>query len=285
MSRQIIFGRNDWNKNLWQRKCHQRIKKFIFIRMKYFPYIVLLAILFVSCNNNREKDKGVVVFCASSLTDVISEIADDFEIAFHADVKLNLASSGTLARQIEHGAAPSIYISANKKWLDYLYQKKFIIPETEKKIAGNSLVLVAPSDSKLEPMGFSLSTSLPELFDGKLSIGDPNHVPAGSYTVQLLENLGWRKELEPRFLPAKDVRSALMVVEMGEVEAGIVYKTDALKSNKVKIITEFPDSLYEPVHYYITIIEGQKNENSLSLYNYILSDEVKQVWNKYGFSR
>lgn len=272
--------------NLWQGKYHLKIKKYKFIGMKFFRYIILLAIFFPACNSGREKQKEeLVVFCAASLTDVISEIADDFKSDSGTEVKLNFASSGTLARQIEHGAAPSIYISANKKWLDYLNQKSFTIQATEKKIAGNLMVLVAPAESNLNPMNFPLNTPLPELFDGKLSIGDPKHVPAGGYAVQLLKNLGCKEKLESRFLPAKDVRTALMIVELGEVEAGIVYKTDALKSEKVKIITEFPDSLYGPVHYYITIIEGQKNENSLSLYNYIFSDEVKQVWKKYGFSK
>ncbi|MFW6259636.1 MAG: molybdate ABC transporter substrate-binding protein, partial [Tangfeifania sp.] len=248
-------------------------------------YILLLAIFFPACNSGREKNKDeLVVFCAASLTDVIAEITDDFEGDSGTEVKLNFASSGTLARQIEHGATPSVYISANKKWLDYLNRKDYVISETREKIAENSLVWVAPLQSEQKKKAFSPGMSFPDLFEGRLSIGDPGHVPAGSYAVQLLENLEWREKLEPRFLPAKDVRSALMVVEMGEVEAGIVYKTDALKSEKVKIITEFPDSLYGPVHYYMAIIKGQKNEKSLTLYNYILSDKVKQTWNKYGFT-
>jgi len=248
-------------------------------------YSILLGIIIPGCTpGNKNPENELVVFCAASLTDVISEITSNFEKENNIDVKLNLASSGTLARQIEHGAAPAIYISADKEWLDYLNQIGLSIPGTERKIAGNSMVLVAPAHSDLNRIEFPLSTPLPELFNGKLSIGDPKHVPAGSYAVQLLESMGWKKDLESRFLPAKDVRSALMIVEMGEVEAGIVYKTDALKSQKVKIITEFPDSLYEPVHYYMAIIKGQKNEKSLSLYNYIVSDEVKQVWKKYGFT-
>lgn len=253
--------------------------------MKIFHYILPIVIFLTACNTDREKEKtDLVVFCAASLTDVISEIANDFENTFETDVKLNLASSGTLARQIEHGATPSIYISANKKWMEYLNNKKLIVAETEKEIAGNSMVLVAPAESNLNPVNFSPSIPLPDLFEGKLSIGDPNHVPAGNYAAKLLRNMEWMEELEPRFLPAKDVRSALMVVELGEVEAGIVYKTDALKSKKVKIITEFPDSLYGPLHYYIAIIHGQKNENSLSLYNYIISEETEHVWEKFGFT-
>lgn len=252
--------------------------------MKFLRYILLFAILFQGCNTGHEKDKeDLMVFCAASLTDVISEIVNDFENDSGTEVKLNFASSGTLARQMEHGATPSIYISANKKWLTYLNQLDLIIPETQKKMAGNLLVWVAPLQSEQKITVFSPGMSLPGLFEGRLSIGDPGHAPAGSYAVQLLDNLGWRETLEPRFLPAKDVRSALMVVEMGEVEAGLVYKTDALKSEKVKIITEFPDSLYEPVHYFIAIVKDQKNENSLSLYNYILSDEVIHTWEKYGF--
>ncbi len=259
-------------------------KKLYIYQMKIFCCILLLAILFPGCNSNREKDKDeLVVFCAASLTDVISEITGNFENDSGTEVKLNFASSGTLARQIEQGANPSVYISADKKWLGYLDQQDFIISETQKKIAGNSLVWVAPLQSEQKKMAFSPGLSLPDLFEGRLSIGDPSHAPAGSYTVQLLENMGWKKELETRFLPAKDVRSALMVVEMGEVEAGIVYKTDALKSEKVRIISEFPDSLYGPVQYYMAIIKGQKNEKSLTLYNYILSDDVKQTWRKYGF--
>ncbi len=148
---------------------------------------------------------------------------------------------------------------------------------------GNSLVLIAPLDSKVDPFIFFTEADLNERFDGRLSLGDPQHVPAGRYAVQALEGLNCREELEPRFLPAADVRSALMVVEWGEAGAGIVYKTDALNSQKVKIITEFPDSLHEPISYYIGLINTEQNEYNADFYNYILSDEVKPVLEKYGF--
>ncbi len=252
--------------------------------MKHAVFLIIVLFFFYACTQNKETDKNVVVlYCASSLTDVVSEIAAGFEKSNQVVVKLNLASSGTLARQIEHGATPAIFISANKNWVDYLNKLGLTVPEAEKSIAKNSMVLIAPLESKLDSFAFSPEINLPELFRGRLSIGDPQHVPAGNYTIQLLEKLGCKNEMESRFLPAKDVRSALMVVELGEVEAGIVYKTDALKSGKVKIITEFPDSLYEPVCYFMTMVQGQQNELSDKLYNYIMSDETKNVWKKYGF--
>ena len=253
--------------------------------MKKLLYILIgVSLVFTSCSNKKkDENKVITLFCAASLTDVISEIASDFKKKERVEVKLNLASSGTLARQIEHGASPSIFISANKKWVDYLSQQQLTVPETEKSIAGNSMVLIAPLNSELDSFTFSSEINLPELFNGRISIGDPQYVPAGAYAVQILKRLGCEKELEPRFLPAKDVRSALMVVELGEVETGIVYKTDAMESKKVKIITEFPDSLHEPVNYYIALIKGQKNEMSTGLYNYIMSDMAAPVWKKYGF--
>ena len=253
--------------------------------MKKVLYIIIcIGLFFSSCaNKTKDESKSITIFCAASLTDVISEIVAGFEEKEQIEVKLNLASSGTLARQIEHGATPGIFISANKNWIDYLNQLNLTIPETEKSIAGNSMVLIAPLESILDSFAFSTDINLPELFEGRISIGDPQHVPAGTYAKQVFENLGFEKELESRILPAKDVRSALMVVEMGEVEAGVVYKTDAMKSKKVKIITEFPDSLHEPVNYYMVIINKQQNETSTKLYNYIVSQETEPVWEKYGF--
>ncbi|WP_233380227.1 molybdate ABC transporter substrate-binding protein [Maribellus sp. CM-23] len=252
--------------------------------MKYLSWIFISVVLLASCGHKKTKEKReLVVFCASSLTDVVSDICAEFEKETGREVKLNLASSGTLARQIDHGAAPSLFISANKKWLDYLDDLGKTIPGTSKKVAANKMVLVAPVNSEIEPFVFTPDVKLPEVFKGRISIGDPQHVPAGAYAVQIFEKLNCEKELESRFLPAKDVRSALMVVELGEVEAGVVYKTDALKSAKVKILTEFPDSLHKPVNYYMAVVKGSENENSLQLYNYIVSEKALPVWEKYGF--
>lgn len=252
--------------------------------MKQGFSVIFIFLFFFGCSSgNKSGEHTVTVFCASSLTDVISEITASFEKENHIQVKLNLASSGTLARQIEHGAAPAIFISANKKWVDYLNQLNLTIPESEKKVAGNSLVLIAPKESPLQPFAYSPGFDLPDLFNGRLSIGDPNHVPAGQYTVQMLGKLGCLNKLQSRFLPAQDVRSALMVVELGEVGAGIVYKTDALKSDKVKILTEFPDSLHNPIYYYMSVIKGKENADSKKLYNYITSEGTVDTWKKYGF--
>lgn len=256
----------------------------LFLKSKVRTILSLFFGLLISCTTSEQKSKNeVLVYCAASLSDVISEIIADYEANSDVVVKINLASSGTLARQIEMGAIPGIYISANHSWLDYIDAKGLIEPDTKIAIAKNSLVLIAPFNSEIIPFKYHNGLRLPDIFEGRLSIGDPAHVPAGDYTVDLLKNLECLEILENRFLPAKDVRSALMVVEMGEAEIGIVYKTDAQKSDKVKVLTEFPDSLYKPITYNMAITKGRINDQTLQLYNYIVSGNSISIWQKHGF--
>jgi len=224
--------------------------------------VILLIVLLLSgfaCSqiskNNRDE---LPVFCAAGLTNVITELAENYESEHNINIQLNFASSGTLARQIEHGAHPSIYISANEKWIDYLIGLKMLIPESKQKIAGNSLSVIVPKDSKLDSITFKKNFS--EMFKGRLAMGDPKHVPAGEYAWQAIQNGGFAKQLENRIIPAKDVRSALMIVELGEVEMGIVYKTDALKSEKVKIVAEIPEGLHSPIVFFASILK-YKNDH------------------------
>lgn len=231
-----------------------------------------------------EKHKQVIVFCAASLTDVLTGLKSAFEESNNADIKLNLASSGTLARQIEQGAPADIFLSANHRWMDYLKSKDLTEDSSISQVAGNSLVIVVPASSQSDTIIFNKEFSFPGYFKGRLSIGDPDYVPAGAYAREALENLGCYKQLQNRLLPAKDVRAALLVVELGEAEAGIVYKTDALKSKKVRIVATIPDSLHQRIEYYCAVIKGHANDKTLNFYNFIMSEQAKLVWARYGFN-
>lgn len=228
--------------------------------------------------NNRDE---LQVFCAAGLTDVITELSEIYEFEHNINIQLNFASSGTLARQIEHGAQPSIYISANEKWIDYLADLKMLIPESKQKIAGNSLVVIVPEDSMLDSLSFKKDFA--EMSTGRLAMGDPKHVPAGEYAWQAVQNGGYAKHLEKRTIPTKDVRSALMIVELGEAEMGIVYKTDALKSGKVKIVSEIPEGLHSPIGFFASILKDKSDRKTELFYNFLTSKNAKTIWVKHGF--
>lgn len=255
----------------------------IIARMYKSIIYILTVLLFLDCSESR-KNKGneLLVFGASSLTNVISELAGQFEATNNVDIQLNFASSGTLARQIEHGAQAAVYISANEKWVDYLGGLNILVVESKQKIAGNSLAVIVPLDSQIDSLSFE--DNFPGTFKGRLSIGEPKHVPAGDYAWQSIVQGDYVNDLENRILPAKDVRSALMVVELGEVEMGIVYKTDALKSEKVKIVGVISETLHSPIGFFSSILKRNNNEQTQLFYNFLTSKEAKLIWIKHGFN-
>jgi molybdate transport system substrate-binding protein len=251
-----------------------------------------IAFLFlISCGTGQVKEAAygeagqhqpIMVFAGAGLTDVLSEIIDSFEILNPIKVQTNMASSGTLARQIEQGADPDIFISASTHWADYVDSLGYILPGTKVPIAKNELVLIAALNSSVKVAAIDSSLDFMSLLGKyRLSMGDPAHVPAGSYAKESLEYYGWFDKLEGKILPAKDVRSALMVVEFDEAPLGIVYHTDAQKSDKVIILGTFPETSHKPIVY----VGGLCKENDMAkvFFEYLTGNASQTIWAKHGF--
>ncbi len=247
---------------------------------------LLLVFMIISINlfatgTPENEDTELIVFNAASTTDLVNDAGKIFYDKTGILVRSNPASSGTLARQITEGANANIYISASEKWMTYVIDTGY--PVKTASLLVNDLVLIAPEESTATSFTLNVDADLPELFKGRLSIGDPAHVPAGMYAEQALDYFNWKSVLSERIQPAADVRAALMVVELGECEFGIVYRTDAEKSNKVKIISVFPDESHIPIVYFISALTD--DEITQKFYNFMLQDEdVKNIYNKYGFT-
>ena len=185
-------------------------------------------------------DPALCLFAAASLTSALTEVLPR---AGFPDLRLSFAGSSALARQIDAGAPADLFVSASPRWMDYLQERRRIDAETRFDLLANRLVVVTPAGSGLEVQprpGFDLAG----VFRGRLAVGDPDHVPAGIYARQALQALGWWPALEHRLAPAPDVRAALLYVERGECEAGVVYATDAAISRRVRVAAELADSLH-----------------------------------------
>lgn len=246
------------------------------MNMKKILFFILSVLLF-SCTGNKKatEKQALYVFAAASLSDVITEIADSFSVGRNVEVKLNLAASGTLARQIEQGAESDVFLSANKSWKDYLVEKS--LSKDAGVFTSNDLVLIAsPSDSVEVPDVATLLKST----DKKIAIGDPGYVPAGKYAQQVFEY--YQLDLSSKIMQTNDVRSALMLVEMGEAGFGIVYKTDAVQSGKVHIVYTFPVETHKPVEYY-RILTSEK-AMAKEFYDYLYSPNTKAILEKYQFT-
>lgn len=252
-----------------------------------FKYLSLIGLLLgaLSCNHRQKKaDESLLVYSGAGLTDVITELKDSFQLKYNIKVNLNLASSGTLARQIEHGAEPDIYISASMRWANYVAELGYIVDSMVQDVCYNNIVLIAPEDSELDSLVIDSTLDISNILEGKyLAIGNPAHVPVGRYAKQSLDYYQQYDILLPYLLMAKDTRSALMTVEMGEAALGIVYYTDALRSNKVKIVAILPEESHTKIKYVASLCKDEALSHSF--FSYIGSEETQWIWSKHGFNK
>jgi molybdate transport system substrate-binding protein len=226
----------------------------------------------------------ITVFAAASLTNALQDIDSSFARKTGNAIGESFASSSTLARQIEAGAPAQIFISADTKWMSYLAQKGLIA--AQKTLLGNELALVAPVDSPLAPRAIDRAMDWLRLLgtDGRLALGDPDHVPAGIYAKEALQHLGAWKDLEPRLAPAEDVRGALALVERGEAPLGIVYVTDARVSARVKIVGIFSAASHAPIVYPAAVVKGADSVGVEAYFRFLSSPQARAVFARYGFA-
>jgi molybdate transport system substrate-binding protein len=119
----------------------------------------------------------------------------------------------------------------------------------------------------------------------KVAIGDPEFVPAGTYGIQALDAYGITEQLQPKLILCNDVRQVLSYVESGNVDAGIVYASDAVITDSVKIVAEAPDEVNRKIAFVAAVIKSSKNVETAKAYIAFLSgDKASAIFEKYGFS-
>ncbi|WDP91176.1 MAG: molybdate ABC transporter substrate-binding protein [Desulfobacter sp.] len=226
---------------------------------------------------------AVTVFAAASTTNAVTDIAALYKTSHKMDIRLSFASSSTLAKQIEKGAPADIYLSANPKWMNYLEKQGAIVKESRQNLLGNRLVLIAPAASSVKTIDVDGTLDLAGLLsDGRLSMGDPDQVPAGMYGKKAMENLGLWGGIENRIARAKDVRAALVLVERAEAPLGQVYATDAAISSKVKVVGFFPEESHPKIVYPVALVK--KSAAARDFLAFVRSEAAAEIFKKYGFS-
>lgn len=257
----------------------------MWIRKWRFTLTCLLVIFagFGTIATVGAETEKITVFAAASTTNAVTEMAELFEKSHPVKVRLSFASSSTLAKQIENGAPADIYLSANPTWMDYLADKGAIVSSSRSDLLGNRIVLIAPQASPLENITVDSTLDLAQMLgEGRLAMGDPDHVPAGMYGKQAFEQLGLWHAVEDKIAGAKDVRAALVLVERGETPLGQVYATDAAISKKVKVVGMFPEESHPPIIYPVAMIK--ETSYAKAFMTFLRSQESTAVFLKYGFS-
>jgi molybdate transport system substrate-binding protein len=220
-------------------------------------------------------------FAAASLTDAMQEIGAAYEQATGDKVVLNLGASSALARQIQEGAPADLFFSADEAKMDDLEKRGLVAKGTRRSLLSNTLVVVVPGDSSLKIAApGDLATSRVRA----LALAEPQSVPAGIYAKEWLKSLKlWSKVID-KVIPTENVRGALAAVESGNADAGIVYKTDAGISKKVRVAYEVAVAEGPKISYPLAVIaESKRQEAARKLLAYLASDAALDVFRKYGF--
>uniref|UniRef100_UPI0040472CC6 molybdate ABC transporter substrate-binding protein n=1 Tax=Vibrio anguillarum TaxID=55601 RepID=UPI0040472CC6 len=244
---------------------------------------ILLSIVAMLCCTAVYAQEKITVYAASSMTNAVNELIAAYQPKQPLDIVPVYAGSSALARQIEQGAPADIFISANDNWVTHLLNKNIVTSDKVTLLAGNQLVLIAPQSSKLNSLVVNdVAAWLDALNGSRLAIGNIMAVPVGMYAKEALEKLKVWSSLAPMLAQTNNVRLALALVERQEAALGIVYKTDALMSNKVKVVHEFDSSLHSAIHYPLVQLTERDTVNQFMLF--LRSDQAKSILQNYGFS-
>ncbi|MDX1952110.1 MAG: molybdate ABC transporter substrate-binding protein [Verrucomicrobiota bacterium] len=221
----------------------------------------------------------ITVFAAASLTDALREIGKEFEKEKGVIVHFSFGASSILARQIQEGGRADIFFSADEEKMALLSKAKLLDESRRRGILENTLVIVTPEKSP-----FPISSPNDLLKCKRLALAETRTVPAGIYARQFLEREKLWRELESRVINAENVRAALAAVESGNVEAGIVYKTDAAISKHVQVAYEIQGSSAPQISYPAAVLaEARNSKGAEEFFNYLQSKKSVQVFEKFGF--
>jgi molybdate transport system substrate-binding protein len=247
--------------------------------MKAFFCLLTLAFITLASVNIRAAE--ITVFAAASLTDSLKEIAAGYEKTSGDKITFNFGASSTLARQIDAGAPADIFFSADEAQMDGLAKKDLIDPATRKSRLGNMLVVVIATDSTLQ---INSASDLTNAAVKQIALADPKAVPAGVYAKAWLTQQQLWPAIEPKVVPTENVRGALAAVESGNVEAGVVYKTDAGISKKVKVAYEVSAKDAPDISYPMALVKESKQPDAAKDFlNYLDSQEAGDIFKKFGF--
>ncbi|MEM8721109.1 MAG: molybdate ABC transporter substrate-binding protein [Cyanobacteria bacterium P01_G01_bin.39] len=266
------------------------------IKITSFLTITLFSSLLVIGRNSLKSIKlespsqattstQLTVSAAASLKNVMEAIEPIYEQEHpKTEIIYNFASSGSLQRQIEQGAPVDIFISAAKSKMDDLEQQDLLLAETRQDLLKNQIVLITPSANNKNQLKLEDFKELTNEKIDRIALGEPKSVPAGKYAQEVLTSLEIADRVNDQAIYGKDVRQIVNYVATGNVDAGIVYRTDAQAADNVAIAAIAPETSHSPVIYPIAVIkDSDRPEAATKLIEFLTTPEAQAVFEDYGF--
>ena len=222
----------------------------------------------------------LTVSAAISLTNAMQEIKTLYQRSNpNVNVTYNFGASGALQQHFQQGAPVDVFFSAATKQMYALQQKNLLDPGTRINLLTNRLVLITPKNAKALTSFQDLTGEV-----SQIAIGEPKSVPAGHYAQELLMNLKIFDSIKSKLVYGNNVRQVLTYVETGNVDAGIVYITDAKESKSIRVATTAQENLHSPIVYPVAVLRDSKNITAAREFvQFLSSTQARTVFEKYGF--
>jgi len=220
----------------------------------------------------------LLVFAAASLTDALKDVGRLYEAAGGDHVVFNFGASSDLSRQIVAGAPADVFFSADTARMDEVERAGLVAHADRVDVLSNVLAVIVPKASAAPP-----KTAADLVAFHHIALADPEAVPAGVYARTYLQSAGVWDRIRDAVVPAVDVRAALAAVEGEHADAGIVYRTDAATSSRVRVAFEVPRDAVPRIVYPVAPIAASKKKGTPALVRYLTGPEAVKVYERYGF--
>lgn len=222
------------------------------------------------------------VSAAATLKGPFEEIATSFEEANGVRLTFNYGASGVLQKQIEGGAPVDVFASAGAAQMDALLAASLIDSASVRPFASNRLALAVPANSKLGLEGFA---DLTRADVRGIAAGNPKTAPHGRTAAEVLEGLGIADAVRPKIVLGENASQTFEYVSRGEVDAALIYRSEALGSDEVDIVTLADTGLHRPVVYVIGVTSSAAQTDAARAFvDFVMSEDGQAVLEKHGFA-
>lgn len=233
-------------------------------------------------NTTTTESVALTISVAASVQDAMSDIQTAYQDeAPNVTITYNFGSSGSLAQQIAQGAPTDVFLSASIQWMDDLEGDGHILEDSRQDLLQNDMVLIAPQDDA-EITDFDTLT-MDQV--SRVAIGEPESVPAGRYAKEVLTSMEIFDGLESKLVFTSNVRQVLSYVETGNVDAGVVYATDAMLSEQVRVVATAPADTHSPIVYPVAVVQDSDNAEAAQVFvDFLSTDTAIAIFEAYGFT-
>jgi len=245
--------------------------------------VIVLSAFSINSNDGEQKPTSIIISASAVLTEVFTDMEEEFEAENpDIDVIMNFANAGSLRMQIEGGAPIDVYAPADRVQMDILASDGFVYNDSRKDFAGSYLVIIVPKGNILNLTTME-DLSKPEV--KRIASTDTQISTVGKYAKQSLIEKGLWNSVQNKMIVGDTVKSAMVHVERGEVDAGFVFMTDVktAKPDSIEVITSVPMS--ETIYYPIAVVTSTQHQKESQMFiDFVTGEKGSSILEQYGFT-